>query len=208
MANAAVETSPAPVWQFGYGEYDSEAKTLKSFAVLPHWTGKQWQGGPNLPDPQLGWVLWNPNGGHPGNPQHAAVLCWTAPRDVTVVVTGTLKHGQKEGDGVMAVVAASQLGEKARWIATDSSVETFVPAIALRRGESLDFIVTCRTNENSDSFQWAPKVATVEKRQPTIWDTARDFPKTSNGQTAEAPLTSWEQLAQVLLLSNEFQFVD
>lgn len=208
VANAAVETSPAPVWQFGYGEYDSEAKTLKSFAVLPHWTGKQWQGGPNLPDPQLGWVLWNPNGGHPGNPQHAAVLCWTAPRDVTVVVTGTLKHGQKEGDGVMAVVAASQLGEKARWIATDSSVETFVPAIALRRGESLDFIVTCRTNENSDSFQWAPKVATVEKRQPTIWDMARDFPKTSNGQTAEAPLTSWEQLAQVLLLSNEFQFVD
>ncbi len=208
LADAAVETSPAPTWQFGYGEYDSEAKTLKSFTALPHWTGKQWQGGPNLPDPQLGWVLWNPNGGHPGNPQHAAVLRWTAPRDVTVVVTGTLKHEQKVGDGVMAVVVSSQLGEKARWTATNQSVETFVPAIALRRGESLDFIVTCRANENSDSFQWAPKVATVEKRQPTIWDIARDFPKTSNGQTAESPLTPWEQLAQVLLLSNEFQFVD
>lgn len=208
LADAALETSPAPTWQFGYGEYDSDAKTLKSFAALPHWTGKQWQGGPNLPDPQLGWVLWNPNGGHPGNPQHAAVLRWTAPRDATVVVTGTLKHSQKEGDGVMAVVVSNSQGEKARWTATNQSIETFVPAVTLRRGESLDFIVTCRASENHDSFQWAPKVATVEKRQPTIWDIARDFPKTSNGQAAEAPLTPWEQLAQVLLLSNEFQFVD
>lgn len=208
LADAALETSPAPTWQFGYGEYDSDAKALKSFTALPHWTGKQWQGGPNLPDPQLGWVLWNPNGGHPGNPQHAAVLRWTAPRDTTVVVTGTLKHGQKEGDGVMAVVASSSQSEKGRWTATNQSVETFVPAITLRRGESLDFIVTCRASENHDSFQWAPKVATVEKRQPTIWDIARDFPTTSNGKTAESPLTPWEQLAQVLLLSNEFQFVD
>ena len=208
LADVELETPMAPTWQFGYGEYDSEAKTLKSFTALPHWTGKQWQGSPNLPDPKLGWVLWNPNGGHPGNPQHAAVLRWTAPRDVTVVVTGTLKHGQKEGDGVMAVVASGPLGEKARWIATNQSVETFVPAIALRRGESLDLIVTCRANENSDSFQWSPKLAAIEKRMPATWDIARDFPKASNGQTAESPLTPWEQLAQVLLLSNEFQFVD
>ncbi len=208
LADAPLETPPAPAWQFGYGDYDSEAKALKSFTVLPHWTGKQWQGGPNLPDPQLGWVFWNPNGGHPGNPQHAAMLRWTAPRDVTVVVTGTLKHEQKFGDGVMAVVASSQFGEKARWTATNQSVETFVPAIALRRGESLDFIVTCRANENSDSFLWAPKLVAVEKRMPAIWDMARDFPKTSNGQSSESPMTSWEQLAQVLLLSNEFQFVD
>ncbi len=208
LTDATLETPLAPTWQFGYGEYDSEAKSLKSFTAMPHWTGRQWQGGPILPDPQLGWVLWNPNGGHPGNPQHAAVLRWTAPRDVTVVVTGTLKHEQEVGDGVMAVVTSNQLGEKARWTAANQSVETFVPAIALRRGESLDFIVTCQTNENSDSFQWAPKLATVEKRMPAIWDAARDFPKTSNGQTAESPLTPWEQLAQVLLLSNEFQFVD
>ncbi|MBC7815702.1 MAG: PSD1 domain-containing protein, partial [Planctomycetaceae bacterium] len=49
LADAERETPPAPIWQFGYGEYDSEAKTLKSFTSLPHWNGKQWQGGPNLP---------------------------------------------------------------------------------------------------------------------------------------------------------------
>jgi cytochrome c553 len=208
LADAELESPLAPTWQFGYGEYDSDAKALKSFTPLPHWTGQQWRGGSNLPDPQLGWVHWHANGGHPGNPQHAAVLRWTAPRDVTVVVTGTLKHGQKEGDGVLVVVASGQLGEKARWIATNQSVETFVPATTLRRGESLDFIVACRANENSDSFEWTPKIATVEKRQPTLWDIARDFPRTPNGQSADSPLTPWEQLAQVLLLSNEFQFVD
>ena len=208
LADAELESSPVSKWQFGFGEYDSEAKRLKSFTALPHWTGSQWQGGPTLPDPQLGWTLWNANGGHPGNAQHSVVLRWTAPRDVSVVVTGTLKHPRAEGDGVMAVVASSSLGEKARWTAANQSVETFVPAMTLRRGESLDFIVTCRANENSDSFQWAPKLATLEKNRPTVWDIAREFPKTADGRTAEPPLTPWEQLAQVLLLSNEFQFVD
>ncbi len=208
LADAELETPPAPVWQYGYGEYDSDAKTLKSFSVLPHWNGNRWQGGPNLPDPTLGWVLWNPSGGHPGNAQHAAVLRWTAPRDVSVVITGSLKHEQKEGDGVQAVVWSNQLGEKERWVAVNQSVETNVLTTNLRRGESLDFIVTCRANENSDSFQWAPKLTAIERKLSTMWDSARDFPKTPTGRPVESSLTPWEQLAQVLLLSNEFQFVD
>jgi cytochrome c553 len=208
LAEADAETMPTPLWQFGYGEYDVEAKTLKSFTTLPHWTGQRWQGGPNLPDPQLGWVMWHANGGHPGDQRHAAVLRWTAPREVSVVVSGTLKHPQKEGDGVAAFVWNSRLGEQSRWTATNQATETFVPAITLKQGESLDFIVSCRTNENSDSFQWSPKLATLEKRRPIIWDIARDFPTTPTGRPVESSLTAWEQLAQVVLLSNEFQFVD
>jgi hypothetical protein len=208
LADAKLETPPASIWQFGYGEYDSDAKSLKSFSTLPHWTGKQWQGGPTLPDPALGWVLWNPNGGHPGDAQHSAVLRWTAPRDVSVVITGSLKHSQKEGDGVQAVVWSNPLGEKGRWVAVNQTVETNVLTTNLRRGESLNFIVTCRANPNSDSFQWAPKLVAVEKNLSTMWDSARDFPKTPTGRPVESSLTPWEQLAQVLLLSNEFQFVD
>ncbi len=208
LADAELEIPPTPVWQYGYGEYDSEAKTLKSFSALPHWNGNRWQGGPNLPDPTLGWVLWNSNGGHPGDAQHAAVLRWTAPRDVSVVVTGSLKHEQKVGDGVQAVVWSNRFGEKGRWVAVNQSVETNVLTTNLRRGESLDFIVTCRSNVNSDSFQWAPKLVAIEKKLSMTWDSARDFPKTATGRTVESSLTPWEQLAQVLLLSNEFQFVD
>jgi len=207
LAEADIGTAPTPLWQFGYGEYDADAKTLKSFATLPHWTGQRWQGGPNLPDSKLGWVMWYANGGHPGDRQHAVVLRWTAPRDVSVVVTGTLKHAHPEGDGVTAFVWNDRLGEPKRWTVANQSTETFVPTIRLKQGESLDFIVTSRATVTHDSFQWAPKIATLEKRRPIVWDIARDF-LTPNGQSSESPLTAWEQLSQALLLSNEFQFVD
>ncbi len=197
-----------PLWQYGFGEYDTEAKSLKSFSKLPHWTGSVWQGGPQLPDETLGWVALHAGGGHPGNPQHSAVIRWTAPQDATVVVTGELKHSGDGGDGVMAVVWSAQQGERARWIAHKQSTNTFAPATQVRRGESLDFIVFCRTNESFDSFNWSPKVASTEKRPNKVWDFSADFPKGPNPQTPDAPLTPWEQLAQVLLLSNEFQFVD
>jgi cytochrome c553 len=210
LADASADATAATpsLWQFGYGEYDETAKILKSFTLLPHWTGSQWQGGPVLPDPKIGWVLWNAQGGHPGDHAHAAVLRWTAPRDVTVVITGTLKHGRSEGDGVLAAVISPRDGEKGRWIAFNQSVETFVPAIPLKQGESIDFVVTSRGSVTHDSFQWAPKLTAVERGTTFTWDLARDFPKSSDGRMATAPLTAWEQLSQTLLLSNEFQFVD
>ncbi len=208
LRDAQQEAPTAPIWQFGFGEYDAATKSLKSFSQLPHSTGSAWQGGPMLPDEKLGWVLWRANGGHPGDAQHSAIIRWTAPNDMTVVISGQLKHDSEQGDGVMALVWSSQLGERARWIAHRQSANTFVPATPVRRGESLDFIVTSRTNENSDSFSWSPKLATAENGFNKIWDFSADFPKGQNSQTPDAPLTPWEQLAQVLLLSNEFQFVD
>src|SRR5207249_4975519 len=54
-------------WQYGYGEFDEAAKRVKTFELMPHFTGSAAQGGPALPDPKLGWVTLNENGGHPGN---------------------------------------------------------------------------------------------------------------------------------------------
>ncbi len=200
--------SLAPLWQYGFGEYDIEAKSLKGFTKLPHWTGSVWQAGPQLPDEKLGWVLWNASGGHPGDPRHSAVVRWTAPQDTTVVITGELKHNAEAGDGVTAVIWSARQGERVRWSAHKQSVNTFAPAIQVHRGETLDFIVCCRTDENSDSFNWSPKLAATDKRLKKVWDFTADFPKGPNPQTPDAPLSPWEQLAQVLLLSNEFQFVD
>ncbi len=198
----------APLWQYGFGEYDVAAKALKNFTTLPHWTGSGWQGGPKLPDEKIGWVLWNAAGGHPGKPSHSAIARWTAPQDATVVITGELKHNAEAGDGVMAIVWSARQGERVRWTAHKQSVNTFAPAIQVKRGESLDFIVFCQANEHSDSFNWSPKLASTDKRFQKVWDFSADFPKGPNPQTPDAPLTPWEQLAQVLLLSNEFQFVD
>ena len=74
----------------------------------------------------------------------------------------------------------------------------------------LDFVVDCGEGDNSDSFEWAPEVVLlagsggVEGGRST-WNATADF----RGPTpVERPLNPWERLAQALLASNEFVFVD
>lgn len=70
-----------PAWQFGYGRFDEASQRVARFQPLPYWTGGAWQGGAQLPDPQIGWVILHPAGGHPGHgADFAAVRRWTAPR--------------------------------------------------------------------------------------------------------------------------------
>jgi hypothetical protein len=71
--------------------------------------------------------------------------------------------------------------------------------------------VDCRTDENSDSFEWAPKVRLLEASSGApaaasmTWDAAADF---SGPQPPARPLSRLERYAQVVLMSNEFAFVD
>ncbi|HBL48553.1 MAG TPA: hypothetical protein DDZ90_34740, partial [Planctomycetaceae bacterium] len=65
-----IQFKPEPTrseWEYGYAAYDLKTKTLSGFQPLPHWNGKQYQGGNQLPDPQIGWVFLDQTGGHPGN---------------------------------------------------------------------------------------------------------------------------------------------
>lgn len=54
-------------------------------------------------------------------------------------------------------------------------------------------------NLNNDQFLWSPEL----KMQEKSWHAERDFA----GKQLNY-LTHWEQLAQVLLLSNELVFID
>ncbi|MFN8708302.1 MAG: hypothetical protein ACK50J_16620, partial [Planctomyces sp.] len=56
---------------------------------------------------------------------------------------------------------------------------------------------------NSDQYLWKSRLRSVGTDAETIWDSERDFPKDPSQQ-----LTPFQQLAQVLLCSNEFLFVD
>jgi hypothetical protein len=62
-------------------------------------------------------------------------------------------------------------------------------------------------NANADGYTWAPTIAfTGEGETPSrTWSAKNDFDRPA--RTA-VPLTRWEELAQVLLLSNELAFVD
>jgi mono/diheme cytochrome c family protein len=201
-------TREAVVWQYGYGEFDDATSRVKQFKALPHFTGTAWQGGKDLPDQKLGWVILNAEGGHVGNDlQHAAIRRWHAPHDGAVRIRGQFAHAAKSGDGVRGRVVSNNSGKVGEWIAHDSKATTNVERIEVKRGDTIDFIVDLRASVDSDSFTWAPTIryTTSDVKDGEHWNAKDDF----GGPRKEfKPLTPWERYAQALLLSNELMFID
>ncbi len=217
MALAFVQTGPAPVvqftqpraWQYGYGEFDESAARVTGFAPLPHFTGTAWQGGDQWPDKTLGWAQITATGGHPGNDRrHAVVRRWTAPQDGVYSITSKLIHEPAVGDGIRAFISHSRRGLLRSATMHHSSTTLDVEAMTMSAGDTVDFIVDIRDGLNSDQFLWAPRVelATVTGAggdAARFWDAEKDF-----AGPASASLDRWQQLAQVLMLANEFTFLD
>ncbi len=194
--------APAPAWRYGTGEYDETAKQLKSFTPLPHFTGMSWQGAESWPGGETGWAQLTADGGHPGNTRASAcVRRWIAPRDMTVKIAGRITHEPEAGDGIRAFIISSRDGELKSVKVHKSKADMAVEKVTLKAGDTLDFIVDIGDNLNSDQFLWAPKITSESEN----WNAASDF----SGPVTQPPyLSPWEQYAQVLLLSNEFAFVD
>ncbi len=202
---AAGPSLPPPPWSYGFAKVDPDPTTqpLTDFRPLPQWTGSAWQFGPKLPDPDGRFLNWTAQGGHTGHDAaHTLVLRWTAPHDAVVRVEATLGHGQSAGDGVRGRIVSSRAGVLGDWVAHNGRVATALPPRDVQRGETLDFVVDCRQDDNSDTFTWAPTIREVESPAEK-WDARSDFHGPS-----DAGLSPWEEYAQVLVLTNEFVFVD
>ena len=196
----------ASAWSYGYGEYDRATQRVKSFTALPHFTGKAWQGGAPWPDAKLGWAQLTADGGHAGNDlQHAAIRRWTAPRDATLSIAGTMAHEHPPGDGVRAFLISSRAGELKSAEVHNSRAEMAVASVEVKKGDTIDFVVDFRAGLNSDMFTWPPILQELTGSALT-WDAKKEF--AGPATAAPPPLAPWEQYAQALLLSNEFAFVD
>ena len=144
---------PETSWRYGTGELDEDSGVVTRFQPLPHFTGSSWQGGTQLPDDVLGWVLLTAQGGHPGQPTHPAIRRWIAPADGVLAVSGSLEHGSEHGDGVRGRVS-TRSGIVGSWQAKQGAVATAVSDIPIQAGQAVDFIVDCLEHETSDSFTW------------------------------------------------------
>ncbi len=209
------EEQKAPsAWQYGYGEYDEANRQMKSFQALPHFSGEAWQGGKNWPDEKLGWAQLTPGGGHAGNDrQHAVVRRWVAPFEGAVSVEGMIQHAHKEGDGIRAYLVSSRTGLLGSWTLHNQSAEAKVESLAVKAGDSIDFVVAIHQSLNNNDFSWSPVIRMTgpdalrdANGYARSWNASKEF----DGPPGEErkPLNAWEQYAQVLLLSNEFMFID
>jgi hypothetical protein len=163
-----------------------------------------------MPDPQLGSVQLTAAGGNPGKTNIAAIRRWVAPRDGVISISGELAQGQKSGDGVHGRIVSSRLGLLGGWKARSDPAATVVENIRVQEGDTIDFIVDTTAGARAVNFKWAPRLemARVESGEadlPCVWDARENF---IDPRKQPKPLDPWEKYAQVLLISNEFFFVE
>ncbi len=205
VTNTAPPEAEAPKWQYGYGGYDEKTNraTFTSFKVFKD---NSYRFGDVFPaDSAAGYLSLNQNGGHPGRDgAHQAIRRWVAPEDGTVNVAGEAKHSSNMGDGVELRLVSSRDGNLGRWVAFNNSVATEAKNIAVKKGDTLDFLAGCNTSDGFDSFEW-PVSVSLEKGPTFDAQTLFSGPETAKPIT---PLSAWARYAQALMMSNEFYFVD
>ncbi len=217
VRNAVEEPRPEPPkptqWQYGFGEFDEPTQRMKVFTPLPHFEGEAWQGGPQWPDAQLGWVRLTAEGGHAGNDlRHAAIRRWVSPLDGAISISGSIQHAHPQGDGIRARVISSAQGQLEKWEVHNSEASAAFDRVEVRKGDTIDFVVDYREGLNSDDFIWIPILKRVEEAGlsnatgEAEWNAKNEFGAPQPPK--ETPLNRWEKYAHVLLMANEFMFVD
>ena len=204
----ALERVPPTVadWSYGYGEVNESKHQLVDFKPAPHFTGTAWQGGKKWPDAKLGWVNLTAVGGHPGNTRkHACVRRWTAPRDMTVKITSRLTHEPAAGDGIRAFVLASENRGLHTVKAHQQAIDLNTDTVPVNAGDAIDFVVDIDKVLNNDQFLWQISITDIDGSDTdhSHWNAEADF-----ARNTVQKLSAWEQLAHVLLCTNEFLFVD
>ena len=162
-----------------------------------------------MPGGETGWAQLTAEGGHPGNTRaQACVRRWTAPADGVIKISGTLKHEPTEGDGVHAFIVSSRHGELQSGKVHAGQMELGATNIAVRVGDTVDFVVHIGATLSYDQFLWAPVIQLMDAADKPVTATHHARKDFSGPTPVPAWLKPWEQYAQVLLLANEFAFVD
>ena len=189
-------------WEYGYGEYDAATRRMKSFVQMGQFNGDAWV--PGNRGNRAGPVAIRAKGGRPGNgPAFGAVRRWTARRDGFIAIDGMLGVQSKDlSDNARGLIVSSGLGLIGTFTAPQGSpVATKLPRVAVKRGDTIDFVVVGKGN-----FNWSPivKLEGGKAGELAEWNAEKDF----SGTVSPKHLEPWEKFAQVLLETNELAFIN
>jgi hypothetical protein len=200
-------------WEYGSGSFDETTQRTVHFAPLPFFKGNAWVALAKGSDPKLGPVQINALGGYPGKTNIAAIRRWIAPRDGVIAISGELIHALWPGDGVRGRIISSRAGLLGEWKAHNNQAETTLDNVEVKQGDAIDFMVDGLADPRSDTFKWAPRIEMAkldtdsmdELSLPHAWDAKENF---IDPKKLPKPLGPWQKYAQVLLISNEFFFLE
>ncbi|CAN5811583.1 PSD1 and planctomycete cytochrome C domain-containing protein [soil metagenome] len=218
-ASESTKEEPAYLWQYGAGtpKLDAEGKVAGfDFQPFSTFAGEKkngrWAMSNTLPDPKWSFLHWNQNGGHPDT-KIAAVLRWVSTIDGWIRVSGGIKRASDQGNGVHGWVISSAQGIlKDKLVAPKTTGDMSFTKLQVKKGEILDFIVGSENDINSDSFDWKVNISRLNPETGAteyLTQSDRDFMGPEHWPMSRTkPQSPLAQLVQVLMMSNEFQFVD
>ncbi|MEM9364704.1 MAG: PSD1 and planctomycete cytochrome C domain-containing protein [Planctomycetota bacterium] len=202
-------TDPRALWQYGTGRW--EAGDLLDFKPMKHFVAGRWKyqvPPPGESDSGNTYASLAKEFAHPGLGDTVAVVRrWNPPVAGWVSVTGMIGHRNKQGDGVIAVL---KIGEKVVYSGRQFSNNRPLSKLGGRveKGQTVDFIVRSGPTMNHDSVFWRARlVLDADNGTQLEASSEDDFSGPFEAKKARV-LDRRGQLAQVLLLSDEFAFVD
>ena len=206
-------------WHYGFGEFDAEAGHVVSFTEFSHFDGRRWQEGEHSSDMDRQTAFVSADTGRPGrDAKHSWIRRWTAPEGAAglYLVKGRLVPSKMAdvGDGFDIYIVSSRDGviKHFPYEGDTDRVEVRAEKIKVEVGDSIDLVVVSRENNQFDDFTWSPIVYEIGMNSDgglfgiKPWLGAEAFNR-SVPQWAGA-MDPWQQFAQVLLITNEFMFVD
>ena len=204
--------TPSP-WRYGYGPYDPDTGHTSSFTPFDHYVNGSWQPLEEYPNDTFGHAKLGAKYSHTGNTEaHSVIKRWVVPRDGKLQIKARLRHENENGDGVVGYITSSRIGLIHHYSAHNNFDDAKHVGIPVQAGDTIDFIASPDGSPSYDTFQWS---INLEMDRPedsegqsfiTDWEARADF--AGPPEAPPEPLDSWGQLAQVLLLTNEFMYVD
>ncbi len=198
------------LWSYGTATVLPEGEWDPSdFSALKQYRDGRWQASDEFPTKApFGHAFLGKTGGHTtSDPSLGVIRRYTAPQNETVTLEGQVHHKSKQGDGVTFSIQAN--GKQVYTSTQLNSEQRHGPhSIKLNAGDVIDLIATAGRTSSFDSFEWTATIK-VERAQGqgTERDTVKHFSGPFETEKVQS-LDRLEQLAQILILSNEFAFID
>jgi hypothetical protein len=211
----ATEAYEAPidrraVWSYGYSKLSGNQNRPTDFQPFEWFRDERFQSKEKYPsEDEFGHASITTQGGHTPNDVHMAVVRrFTSPRSGKVVISESLRHPDDQGDGVRF---ATWIGDRRiREVVKKNASENFdSKPISIQAGETIDFVARCGGDASFDEFDWNVQIV-LQMPDATTLDAQsdKDFADNRPVKHEHRSLDRLSQLAQVLLMSNEFAFID
>ena len=186
-------------WSYGTARFDAESKKLGDFRPIQEFAQDAWK-------MAAGGKLTAEGGRLPGEAGRVLVRRWVAPGAGKLRLEGYFRHAEGEGEW-HAHLVSSRLGALGTWSAKiGEAVQTTSPKVEVEAGEALDFAVA--GGKSPADFEWRVTLEAVDSPAMgrMVWNSSGHFD--GPPPPAGSPLSLKEQLAQVLLMTNEFATLD